>query len=255
MKILLSIDDTDQPKADNVEVRPTGQLAAIIAKSIEERNWGRCERISRHQLLMAPEIPYTSHNSAMCFAADINPSCLEPIISFAAKFLEREKAPGSDPGLCVAVVDQITKPGWLIAFGYMAKNILLTKQDAYDLAWELKIHLSEHGGTGGGVIGALAGAGLRLGGWDGRFRGQINVTAVNGITSVAELCRQGNIDLVKSIEDGTILPGTERVLIGEKVKAVMMGNKAVVLVTGTDRNEELNGVRWQTCTKDQLKDY
>ena len=56
-----------------------------------------------------------------------------------------------------------------IDFGYRAKQVVLTKSNAYKLAKKLDIHLSEHGGSGQGVIGALAGVALRLTANDGRF--------------------------------------------------------------------------------------
>ena len=74
----------------------------------------------------------------------------------------RQSAPGSDPGLCVVATTSVSGPKALIGFGQTAKDSVLTKSDAYGLAQRLGIHLSEHGGTGQGVIGALAGAGLRL---------------------------------------------------------------------------------------------
>ena len=51
--------------------------------------------------------------------------------------------------------------------------------DAYLLAEQFpELSLSEHGGTGDGVIGALAGVGLRLSGSDGRIKGKIDHASV-----------------------------------------------------------------------------
>ena len=65
MKVLISIDDTD-----NIESRGTGALASLLSKECENRNWGRTYPITRHQMLIHPDIPYTSHNSSMCFSVD-----------------------------------------------------------------------------------------------------------------------------------------------------------------------------------------
>ncbi|NLL86875.1 MAG: hypothetical protein GX229_10365, partial [Syntrophomonadaceae bacterium] len=46
MRILISIDDTDEMKRDGIEVRGTGELAGMIAARIEERGWGRCEPVT-----------------------------------------------------------------------------------------------------------------------------------------------------------------------------------------------------------------
>jgi len=55
--------------------------------------------------------------------------------------------------------------------GRRATCSVLTKKEAYPLAEKLGIHLSEHGGTGDGVVGALAESGLRMTGNHCRFRG------------------------------------------------------------------------------------
>lgn len=254
MRILVGIDDTDQPKQEGVVVIATGQLASQIAEEIEARGWGTCEPVSRHQLFVHPDVPYTSHNSAMCFAADIQSERLQDIIAFASDFLKTKHAPGSDPGLCVVEVDSVTKPAWLIGFGYMAKNVVWTKDDAYGLAEMMGIHLSEHGGTGDGVIGALAGTGLRLCGNDGRVRGRIEFKAPKGYLSIAEMHTQTTIiEQVRCINTGRFLDDSELVHIGEVVKPVMMNGKRVLLVY--PRSTEGNDVPWQTCSKEQIKAY
>ncbi len=151
MNILVCIDDTD-----NLESRGTGELASLLASQLEELGWGESRFVTRHQLLVHPDIPYTSHNSSMCFAATLREASLLPcFIDHAGRFLERESAPGSDPGLCVAASPQLGDPAPLVAFGRAAKEQVLDKAAAYALAGELGIHLSEHGGSGQGVVGAV----------------------------------------------------------------------------------------------------
>ena len=254
MRILLSIDDTDTMKIEGVEVRGTGELAGLIKQAIEDQGWGRCDPITRHQLLIHPDIPYTSHNSSMCFEADIESSFLNSVIDFASDFLAHESTPDSDPGLCVAVTERISRPGWLISFGYMAKNYVLTKQEAYDLAEMLGIHLSEHGGTGQGVIGALAGAGLRLSGNDGRFKGKLKIKAENDITTVGDICSQGKVDMVKCLEEGIILQKDDMVVLGDQIKTIWLYGKAVLPVFAINEIEA-GRARWQTYSKSQMKDF
>ncbi|HEX3012216.1 MAG TPA: hypothetical protein VHQ70_09335 [Syntrophomonadaceae bacterium] len=254
MRILVSIDDTDTMKMDGVEVRGTGELAGLISHAIEDQGWGKCAPITRHQLLVHPDIPYTSHNSAMCFEADIHESALTSVITFASDFLAAEGAPDSDPGLCVAVADRITRPGWFISFGYMAKNYVLTKEQAYDLAQKLKIHLSEHGGTGQGVIGALAGAGLRFGGNDGRLKGKLKFkNTLNNTLTAGEICSQGKVDAVKCLDEGIILKDDDVVILGDHLKSVWLNGKSVLLVQRI--GEDAAHPQWQTYSKSQLKDF
>lgn len=248
MRILVSIDDTD-----NLESLGTGDLAAAIAANINESGWGKSYEVTRHQLLVHPDIPYTSHNSSMCFTADINESCLASLIDYASDFLARESAPGSDPGLCVVVIDKLNQPELLIDFGRQAKAKVMTKDDAYQLAGQLGIHLSEHGGTGQGVIGALAGAGLRLSGNDGRFKGKLKIKADGNVASVGDILAQTKVDMVKSL-DGVVLRDEELVMLGEKVKAVLLDGKSVVLVAPREE-ADTDGIMWQTCTKQQLRNF
>ena len=247
MQILISIDDTD-----NFESPGTGVLASRIAADLESNGWGKSGFVTRHQLLVHPDIPYTSHNSSMCFSADIDEDCLDRVITYAANFLARESAAGSDPGLCVAVLDRLPESGGLIRFGQAAKESVLTKESAYERAQLLGVHLSEHGGTGQGVIGALAGAGLRLGGNDGRLRGQLVFTGTGGVVSVADLRARADVDEVRAL-DGSAVTNRDIVRVGEKVKTVLLDGHSVLLVVAADGMT--NGVRWQTCSRQLLKKY
>ena len=163
----------------------------------------------------------------------------------------RESAPGSDPGLCIVNYDGLSNPDALMAFGKKAKTTVLTKEDAYQLAERLGIHLSEHGGTGLGVIGALAGCGLRLTGNDGRFRGHFQIAEPGERLKVADLMQRTGVDVVKSL-DGKLLQEEEVVRIGKKVKAVLQDNKSTLLVFA-EPEDEPEGSSWRTCTKQQLR--
>lgn len=246
MQILVSIDDTD-----NLESRGTGALASQLAEELEENGWGKSGFVTRHQLLVHPDIPYTSHNSAMCFAAEIDAPHLDRVIVHAAAFLGRESAVGSDPGLCVVAVERLADAAPLVAFGRRAKEEVVTMAEAYALAKGMGIHLSEHGGTGQGVVGALAGAGLRLSGNDGRLKGHLGLAA-GGRTTVSELCAHPEVDEVRSLT-GETLPAGALVALGERVKTVLLDGRSVLLVepgTGTDGT-----IPWRTCSKQRLREY
>ncbi len=93
------------------------------------------------------------------------------------------------------------------------------------VARQAGIHLSEHGGTGDGVVGAVAGIGLRLSGNDGRYRGWYHLGQPGSIVRVDTLCDFPFIDqLVTS--SGTILSTNMSVFIGsEKTKTVRMDSR------------------------------
>jgi hypothetical protein len=246
MNILVCIDDTD-----NLESRGTGALASMLAELIETQGWGQSCHVTRHQLLVHPDIPYTSHNSAMCFAASLENSCPPArFIAFAEQFLERESAPGSDPGLCVVLPDLLSSTESLVAFGLAAKRQVLTKPGAYELARELGVHLSEHGGTGHGVIGALAGAGLRYGGNDGRLKGQLRFGEPGEQRTVAVLLEHPLVDAVRALDGAEPLAG-DLVELGEKIKTVLLGGESVLLLEST--GDPVSPYR--TCPRRVLKDY
>ena len=247
MQIVISIDDTD-----NLESRGTGALASLLAAGVEEKGWGESRFITRHQLFVHPDIPYTSHNSAMCFTAEVGETFLKEIIDYAAAFLARESAPGSDPGLCVVAVDRLQAPEPLIAFGRRAKREVVTMAEAYALARESGVHLSEHGGTGQGVIGALAGAGLRLSGNDGRLKGRLTIAASGGRASVAELLSHRDVAEVRT-PDGLMPDPADLVRLDDKMKTVLLDGRSVLLVEPLVAAAD--GVAWQTCSKQRLRNY
>ena len=182
MRLLMCIDDTD-----NLDSPGTGEILEQIGQGIVKNGWGRVSYITRHQFLIHEDIKYTSHNSSMCFmieTASPHPSglteeeCLEKITGYGMSYLLDNGAEGSDPGLCVTNLEVISPEDALklMEFGSRAKKEVLSKEEAYLLAEKIKgVHLSEHGGTGDGVIGAIAGCGLRLTGNDGKIKGKTKV--------------------------------------------------------------------------------
>ncbi len=248
MNIVISIDDTD-----NKESRGTGHLAQIFSENIEAISLGTCSAITRHQLFVHEHIPYTSHNSAMCFEAHIGENNLKQVVDMGMAFLEAESADGSDPGFCVVVVNTSLQKDQLIKFGLAAKNTVLTKTDAYSLAQNLGIHLTEHGGTGGGVIGALAGIGLRLSGNDGRFRGRISYGESGQTTTAGKLRAYPGIDDVRSVHGITLHDETSIMLGDNTVKTIYRDWKQILPVT--ENTAPVSNADWITLTREQVKKF
>jgi hypothetical protein len=247
MRIFVCIDDTD-----NLESKGTGWLASILAEELEKNYGGKSYFITRHQLFVNPNVLCTSHNSSMCFAADLDHAKLERFIGFASELLENESAQGADPGLCVAHIENPDYISGLIDFGRRAKTEVLTKKEACNLAYRYEIHLSEHGGTGDGVIGALAGVGLRLSANDGRLRGKLKIRNNNLAVRVAAIRDHDCVDAVRSTCGKT--PGDdELVRLGDKVKAVLLDGKRVLLVSPV--GPAVAGVCWRTCSRQELENY
>jgi len=243
--ILISIDDTD-----DLDSRGTGEIAELLASGISDQGLGVCTRVTRHQLLVDPAIAYTSHNSAMCFSADISDADLDRIIDWTAEALATESVAAADPGLCVVALPRLDAPQRLIDYGRSAKERVFTKDDAYDLARELGVHLSEHGGTGLGVIGALAGAGLRLSGNDGRFKGKFRIPSDGGDLVVSAIKRHG-VDAVRTLS-GETLGDNETVHVGDECKLVLLDGIAVLIVEPAEKGSP---ARWQVVHRKALRGF
>ena len=59
--LLICMDDTD-----SLDSPGTGEVLEELLARLAEEGLGRGSFITRHQLLVHPDIPYTSHNSSMC---------------------------------------------------------------------------------------------------------------------------------------------------------------------------------------------
>jgi hypothetical protein len=161
MQIYIGFDDTDTTDSD----RGTGKLARWFENELPKscRLWG----VVRQQLLLDQSIPYTTHNSSACAIVECSDSFLAgDLISRAVHHIERHFIHGSDPGLCLASEDNLALSK-LIHFGRACTSRVVTQKEALQAA--SGSHLSGHGGTNGGIIGAAAAVGLTAHGWGGRF--------------------------------------------------------------------------------------
>lgn len=160
MRWFVGMDDTDEKNAD----RGTGKVARSFG-AVLPQGW-RCVGVVRQQLLLDSRIPYTSHNSSACAVVEgDDPSGTDFLVDLGSTHLARWALPGSDPGLCVAPAGH---PGLhtLETFGERVLYDVVSQAEAWAAAEGF--HLSAHGGTGDGVIGAAAAVGLTASGWHGR---------------------------------------------------------------------------------------
>jgi hypothetical protein len=249
MNYMVCIDDTDMPGT-----RGTGWLVEDLCNILTAERLAATSAISRHQLYVHKDIPYTSHNSAMGFEMTLESRDYDAVMTLFQTFLETRTEKGSDPGLCVAQLSDSLDGESLEAFGKAAKNRVLTKSDAYSLAARTGVHLTEHGGTGQGVVGALAGIGLRLSGNDGRYRGWYHLGRPGDIISVAALCEYPFVDALVTC-DGHYLALDTRVMMGsEKTKTVRMGHRQVIVVAPCN-DPACPGIAYRTITKKEAKKY
>ncbi len=248
MKLLVSIDDTD-----NSESPGSGQLMEqMVRKLCEEGLVREYSPISRHQLFLHEQIPYTSHNSGMCCTIAVEDGNREKVSGRLQTFLEAESASGSDPGLCIVENTHRLQAAPLIAYGLRAKREILTKDAAYSLARELGVHLSEHGGSGDGVIGALAAIGLKLQGYDGRCRGWKSAGVKGTVLSAADLCDAISVPHLVDESGKRISTSAMIFLAEEKLKTVLSDHEEVLPVKPLHNGA---AAQWTTLTKQEVKRF
>ncbi len=241
MKILIAIDDTD-----NAESKGTGFRARELASIIQNHKLGRVIGVTRHQLFVHENIPYTSHNSSACIAVHSDEKHLNEIITISAKYLVENAAPGSDAGLCVCPEATITAE--ILDFARCAKSEVLTMGLAKDLANKTGIFLEGYTGTKQGIIGSLAAVGLHAAGNDGRFLLAKGMREIFGIYSASEILNITGVEKIKSTDNKIIL-NFEKILLTEWWRPVLQDKLAVLYVESVNDNN----YEYRVISKEHIK--
>ena len=220
--IFVGIDDTDTK-----ESRGTGRLARDIATEFQLKY--SLFGVTRHQLFVHPDIPFTSHNSCAVIHLQAAANAMDDIFSTAKKLMLADFIVGSDPGLAIAETLQVSSS--LVAFGQDAKSMIVTQQRALNVARNCGIRVEGLGGTNGGVIGAVAGIGLASLGYDGRFLLKGKNRELGGIRSISQIISAG-IDQVVTPQGDIIKEGNVR--IPKNATPSFIHGKAVLFVEKSD---------------------
>jgi hypothetical protein len=251
--LLIGIDDTDDYWSPG-----TGRRARALLHELAAAGLGTPAGATRHQLLIDDRIPYTSHNSSACLAwrsADNDPDAVRPeVVELVGNFLERVCPPGADPGLAVAVPSQLAEKTQLLAdFGFRAKREVLQTEQAHQLAAAAGVHLSGHGGTRDGVLGAIAAVGLHLSGNDGLFITLPGIRNLPYATTIEDLFHIAPIDDVRDDEHRRPEPG-EMIELGDWVRPVLLHGRAVLLLEPP--SQQPNSTRiWRTAPRSVVKQH
>ncbi|HEY2766007.1 MAG TPA: hypothetical protein VGJ13_18650 [Pseudonocardiaceae bacterium] len=225
--LLLGIDDTDNPDS-----RGTGHLCGQLLAHLHTGGLGIPLSATRHQLLVHSGIPSTSRNRSACIAWRTAPGIRAAEIAVAAgNFLARHSAPGSGPGLAVVRPSALPVAGRaaLVEFGRRATTEVIPRDRAPQLAQRWGLHLSVHGGTGEGVIGAVAAAGLYLSGNDGLFIWMPGIRDLGGRCSYAELRARVPVDDARDDQGHRPAPH-DLIELGGRVRPVLEDGRAVLLL-------------------------
>jgi len=196
MILYIGLDDTDM-----LGTPGTGHMARSIAGQLAAHY--HLLGVTRHQLLEDPRVPCTKKNSSAGIMLEVpegfDPHSLLPQIE---EFVIAESAEGSDPGLCITgnVHPAITQ------FGRKAQHVLVTQEEARDLAKNHGIILRGLGGDEDGIIGALSAVGLDADGSDGRYVLVGSSRNLHGLQSVAAVLAAG-ITAVQTLDGTPVLDG------------------------------------------------
>lgn len=200
--VYIGIDDTDV-----LDGPGTGRMARGLVQHLESLGLGRHKGVIRHQLLVDPRIPYTSHNSAKCIlfeTAEPVARLQQPCIDYMAEHFQT----GSDPGLCICEDRQFDDEFY--SYGATAQTDYIPKSQTISLAEKWGIYLEPLGGTGDGIIGALAGVSLSAGGNDGRYIHLRGIKEVGRVLTVSQIKEQtGTLSVID--EQGITVPDSATV--------------------------------------------
>jgi hypothetical protein len=169
------------------------------------------------------------------------------LIALCREFLLRESAPGSDAGLCVAQRDQANQD--VIAFGRRAKQDVLVAREAETLAQSSGIHLEGLTGTRIGVIGALAGIGLRAGGDDGRYLWLPGLRDLSGVVGAGALSAQLGLNRIET-EDGEAVGPDDRIDLGDWPRPLPRAGRIVLLVERAQSSD----CDWRAISRARVKE-
>ena len=246
MRYLISIDDTD----DLTKETSTGRIAGLIAKHFKKDYHLKVHQgVTRHQLLLKEGIPYTSHNSAMCIDVEGDME-MDQIISESMQMVYDNMASTACPGICVCCTDHLDSPDELIHFGINTQQELMFKEQAHDMIDKYDcLFGKELGGNGQGIIGAVAGIGLRLSGNDGTFRGKIKFEDGCDHMLAGELKKQQKIDEIREMNTQENISDTAVIYINEFSKTFLRDKKRIAYVT-----EKADGT-YELCEREKALSF
>ncbi|HPG27770.1 MAG: hypothetical protein H6748_19435 [Spirochaetaceae bacterium] len=221
---LVAIDDTD-----NLESIGTGRLARMLARHLVEQGQLVGPSVTRHQLLVHDDIPYTSHNSSACIRAEgaEGEGAGDKLFELGRAFLLAHRHAGANPGLCVAPADAPGAALQGLARRAQSEVLDLAAFDAEVASFGLRIW--SDGETGQGRIGAVCGVALRSTGDDGRFIDLPGIRDLGGRATVAEILARTGVDEVVD-GAGRALGPDESIETRDWIRPDLQGGRAVFCV-------------------------
>lgn len=232
--IFVGIDDTD-----TLEGEGTNQLARRLAARMPDGF--RAQAVLRHQLLVDPRIPYTSHNGCASLLVQMDAGhAPDELIAPVEAQMRASFQEGSDPGLCIAA--DVPEP--VRAWGLRCQSAVVAQDEARALAAAHGLYLRGLGGTEDGLVGALAAVGLAAAGEDGRvvhLAGWPWPDELRGPQPLAAILARGIRELREFGSGAPVEAGS--VDVGKHLRPSWRGGKPVLFVERAGDGQEWRAVK------------
>jgi hypothetical protein len=178
-RFVIGVDDTDAAGGPG-----TSALVRRMAAKVEDDGFGTSLGVTRHALSESDKLRKTDHNLCYALVIETGRDVLD-VEDFAVDFVRAEASREANPA--VALLSRHSDMPHALAFGRRAQLEVLKLEEAERYAAEANVLVRGLGGSRAGMIGALAAAGLRAGGKDGRY------TDLRGIRALAGRVTAGQI--------------------------------------------------------------
>ena len=201
--LIIAVDDTDTPEQGG-----TGRLCRGLAEALADccEVWG----VTRHQLAVLPEIPYTRKNSANAIHLISPPAELDELLDYASQWVAEHCCSGSRPGLCQGTAEALAA----VTLGRAAQQAA-------------GVVLRSVAGDGHGIIGALAAAALASSGNDGRFVEVGQVRGLQGRVSIVQ-AQDAGIAEVRQVGGKTVADG--EIIAANGLRPALCESKCILFV-------------------------
>lgn len=224
-RIVVAIDDTDGPEGAG-----TVDLARRVATEVEASGLGRSLGVTRHRCLASPDAASAPPSTAAAVLIETE-ATTDAIEACVRDVVVQGCAPGSHPGLAIL---ERRAPGVAVAFARRVQNGPVSGAEAERIASMASIRLRRLGGSGEGIVGALAAGTLRFEGNDGWFVGLPGTTGLPPRMRVADIYAAAPLDVVLDEASGKPAPEDAVVEVSGPLSPRLIDGRAMLLVRRSD---------------------
>lgn len=193
-RFVIGVDDTDVAGSGG-----TGALVRGLAARYAGEGLGESHGVTRHQLIDSPKVARTGENCAYAVELQSDQS-VNDIEDWLVRYVRQAAERRADPG--IAILSRHSDMPHVLAFGRRSQNEVMKLDDASTFSAESNVRLRALGGKRLGSIGALAAAGLRAGGGDGRYVDLAGLRDLKGRMTAGQM-RETCPQLTRILDEGT----------------------------------------------------